>query len=317
MNEPIDAEFYEGPDETAAAIVHVDNGALATLTKSEIESQLDAAHRYPRSTALFLKEAESMVTLSKAVAQSCMYLLPRGRSKSDGIPGPSVRLAEICASAYGNLQVATRILEPTETEAVAQAVAWDAEKNVRMTVEVRRRIIDRYGKRYNGDMVNVTGAAAAAIAKRNAIFAVVPRAFVDVLYAKAKACAVGDAKTLPERRDEVIAWLGKQKKAVSADRVLAVIEKTRVEDIDLEDLERLMALIETCKRGELKVEEAFPIPGAAGASGGIGTGQTLEERLAAKGAKTAPQATATGQPTTAPAGATTPAPAPAREPGED
>jgi hypothetical protein len=222
-----------------------------------------------------------MVTLSKAVAQSCMYLLPRGRSKADGIPGPSVRLAEICASAFGNLHVQTRILEPTETEAVAQAVCWDAEKNVRMTVEVRRRIIDKGGRRYSGDMVNVTGAAAAAIAKRNAIFAVVPRAFVDVLYSKARDCAVGDAKTLPERRTELITWLGKQKKSVSPERVLAALERERIEDIDLADLEKLVALIETCKRGEMRVEEAFPMPGAPAT-----TGQTVEEKLAAKGKAT-------------------------------
>ena len=320
----VDAEFDDGPDEgngaaaPSTALVRVDNGALATLTKSEIEAQVEVARHYPRSIAKFMDNATAMITLSRDVAKSCLYLLPRGK----GIPGPSVRLAEIAASTFGNIAVQTRVLDPTATEAVAEGIAWDMESNNRQRAEVRRSIINKFGKRFASDMITVTGAAAAAIAKRNAIFNVIPRAFIDTLYAKAKACAVGDAKTLPERRTEVLAWLAARKKAVSPERVCAALGVTSVDDIGVDELEKLMALVETCKRGEVKIEEAFPVPGAAPPK--EGAGQTLEEKLAAKAGKGPAVTTPAQAAPEAPAGATIPSPAPAaataapaREAGDD
>jgi hypothetical protein len=80
-------------------IERVDTKAVAVLNRSEVEAQLDAAHKYPRQIKRFLNEAITLATLTRDVAESCIYALPRGGKT---IAGPSVRLAEICASAYGN-----------------------------------------------------------------------------------------------------------------------------------------------------------------------------------------------------------------------
>lgn len=51
----------------------------------------------------------------------------------------------------------------------AQGVFHDLERNVAITYEVRRRIVDKNGRRYKPDMIGVTANAACSIALRNAI----------------------------------------------------------------------------------------------------------------------------------------------------
>ena len=239
-------------------LTHVTQSAVGAIVRNEVEAQLDAAHRYPRSITKFLQQAITMATISQEVAESCIYSLPR-----DGkmITGPSVRLAEICASAYGNLQVAARVLDAEDTHITAQGAAWDMEKNLRCTVEVRRRITNRNGRRYSDDMVVTTGNAAASIALRNAIFRVVPRAYVDGVYAKARSVAVGDARTLEARREQVLQRLGAL--GVTQDRVLLRLEVNGITDIGIEQLETLIGLGTAIKDGSQSIDEAFPEPAPA------------------------------------------------------
>lgn len=234
-------------------IERVDTKAIAVLARSELESQIDAAHKYPRSVSSFVKEAMGLATLTREVAESCIYALPRGGKV---IAGPSVRLAEICASAYGNLHFGSRIIDVEDKEIVAQGVAWDIQKNLRVTVEARRRITDKYGKRYNDDMITVTGAAAGSIALRNALFRVIPRAYVDTIYAKAREVAVGNAQTLAARRVEVVARL--QKIGVPVERVIPRVDRKSIDDVTLEDLEVLIGLGTAVKNGERSIDDAFP-----------------------------------------------------------
>jgi hypothetical protein len=243
----------EGITVVETPAVQDDAAAVAVLARSEITSQLDAAHRYPRKTHNFLAEARGLATLTRDVAESCIYALPRGGKT---ISGPSVRLAEICASAYGNLHVAARVVDVTDKEVVAQGVAWDLEKNLRVTVEARRRITYKNGKRYDDDMITVTGAAAGSIALRNAIFRVIPRAYVDALYQSIREVAVGNAKTLSSRREEVVARL--QKIGVPIERIFARVGKASIEDIGLDELEILIGLGTSVKNGTQALDEAFP-----------------------------------------------------------
>ena len=249
--DPIDA-LAEAED---SRIVHVSLGAVGAINKSEVEAQLDAAHKYKRSITSFLREASQLATITREVAESCIYTLKRGGKM---ISGPSVRLAEICASAYGNLHVGARVVDVEDREIVAQGIAWDLEKNLRVTIETRRRITKSNGTRYDDDMIMVTGNAASSIALRNAVFRVVPRSYVDSIYNKVKAVAVGDAKTLATRRAELLDRL--QKLGVSQDRVLARLEKKGVEDIGLDEMELLIGLGTAIRNGEQQIDDAFPEP---------------------------------------------------------
>ena len=239
--------------EEGVEIIRVETSAAAALNKSEVESQLAAAHQWPRSIAKFQKDAISLATLTEAVAQSCIYAVPR-----DGktVAGPSVRLAEICMSAYGNMHAGARILDAEDRMIVAQGVAWDIEKNLRVAIEVKRRITNRRGQRFGDDMIAVTGSAAASIALRNAVFRVIPRALVDVIYDRVRLAAVGDAKTLVTKRLEVVDRL--QKIGVPPARIYARIGKRGIEDVGLEELEVLIGLGTAIKSREQGIDEAFP-----------------------------------------------------------
>ena len=229
--------------------------AIAAITKSEVESQLDAAHRYPRKIKTFLDEANAMVSRSVDVAAMCFYSVPRDGKQ---IMGPSVRLAEIAASAYGNLHVGARPLEVGESDTVctAQGVAWDLQKNLRVTVEKTRRITNKAGRRYSDDMVITTQNAAASIALRDAIFRVIPRAYIDEIYKRARAVAVGDAKAIGERRVNAVSALTKM--GATQERILAALGRSEVEAITLEDIERLIGNYTAIKDGQTTVDEAFP-----------------------------------------------------------
>jgi hypothetical protein len=171
-----------------------------------------------------------------------------------------VRLAEICISAYGNLHVGARVVGAEDKEVVSQGVCWDLEKNVRVTIEKRRKITDKHGKRFNEDMINVTGNAAASIAYRDAAFRVIPRTYVNMIYEAARKVAVGDASTLSARRAEVFEKIVKM--GAMPDRILARVGKAAVEDIGLAELEILIGLGTAIHSGAEKVDDVFPAPAA-------------------------------------------------------
>jgi hypothetical protein len=277
--------------ESEIEVVHVDQGTIGAITRSEIESQLDAAHKYRRSIKRFLDDATTLVTFSQDIAASCIYSLPRGRDESGNkkvITGPSVRLAEMVLSAYGNMHVGARVIGAEEKEVVSQGVAWDLEKNIRVTIEKRRRITDSKGRRYNDDMITVTGNAAASIALRDAIFRVIPRAYVNAVYEAARKVAVGDATTLQEKRTKMLD--GFMKLGVQKERVLARLERAGVEDISLTDIETLIGFANSIKDGSTTIDDAFPQPEKIDAAQGK---SAIDRIVEEKKAKPAAEATET------------------------
>jgi hypothetical protein len=269
------------PSDEGVSVVRAEVSALEAITRSEVAMQLDSAHRWPRNVTKFRDEAISMVTLNTKIAASCMYSVPR-----DGkmITGPSVRLAEMVASAWGNMHTGARVIDVGERELTAQAVAWDLEKNLRITIEAQRSIMgDRGRKRYSDSMIQTTGMAAISVALRNAIFRIIPRAYVDDIYEVARECAVGDIKTLATRRDEWLAWLGK--KGITPERVFARLEVPGAADITLAHLEILIGIGTSLKSGELTIDEAFPVAAPVAVKSG---GKALDVLAAAHKPKPAP-----------------------------
>ena len=234
---------------------HVGPTALATIERAQLDVQISTAKAYPRNIKGFVREARDMALLDEETAASCFYAVPR-----DGkmIEGPSVRLAEIVASSWGNMKFGTRIIGDDGRFVTAQAICHDLEKNIAISCEVRRRITNKSGRRYSEDMIQVTGNAAASIALRNAVFRVVPFAYVKPILAECRRAAVGDVKTLGTRRANMAAAF--LKLGVTADRICAAVEKPGMEDIGLDELATLQGLWTAIKEGTTTVEEAFPDP---------------------------------------------------------
>lgn len=260
---------------------------VEAMTRAEVDIQMNQARKSPRSLKKFYDTAVQMATLNEAVAASCMYALPRGKNKDNTpkfITGPSIRMAEIVASAWQNIRVETRIVEIGEDAVTARGMCIDLENNNGQSVEVRRSILDKYGKRYNSDMIGVTSMAAISLARRNAIFAVVPRAFIDPIADAARKVAVGDEKTLSARREAMMVYFTKL--GLTEARVLASIGVAGVQDITLDKLAILRGYATSLKTGEANIETVFPDPSANGNGNGAKSGAALLAEMGKKPAAT-------------------------------
>ncbi len=227
--------------------------SLENITRAESDIAITTAKNFPRSISKFRQDAMTMATIDPEVAASCFYKLTRGGKT---IEGPSVRLAEIVASAWGNLQFGARIIEEGDRFVVAQGVAHDLEKNVKTTVEVRRRITNKEGVRFSDDMITVTCNAASSIALRNAVFKAVPFTYAKTIFEQAKRVAIGDVKSLSTRRQQMVEAFAKM--GVTEDMLLNHVEKVALEDIGLGEIETLIGTFTALKDGDTTIEEQFP-----------------------------------------------------------
>lgn len=241
--------------------------AVAAMTGAEIDMQIRTAKKYPRNLAAVRKRATEMATLDEDVAETCWYTLERGKGQDRKvIVGPSIRLAEICASAWGNIRFGARIIDEAEASVTAQGYCHDLETNVMVMQEVRRGIVTRNGERYGNDMVLQTMNAASSIAVRNAVFKVLSQAFVNSIMFDAQKYAAGDDKNLPEKRARVLERLAIQ--GVSQGRVLAKVGRASVAEITKDDVQTLIGVGTAIRDGESTVDESFPVSNAPEAGKG-------------------------------------------------
>lgn len=252
-------------DEVAAGLpAMLEQGSLAvSLARAEVDQQITTARAYPRSIARAVSNITTLATLDEKSAEECIYALPRGGKP---IKGPSVRLAEIISSQWGNCRVGARVVHVDRVEKFVEAegVFHDLETNTATTARVRRRISDKSGRLFQDDMIVVTGNAACAIAKRNAILGAVPKAVWRKAYEAVESVIMGDVKTLAERRGRAIAAFGAF--GVTPEQIFAALGIGGEDDVGLEHLGTLTAMRAALKNGEATVEEMFPRPDAKGAA---------------------------------------------------
>lgn len=267
------------PDESVREIAQADTSLAVARSRVELDQQVATARAYPRSIRRFQQQCMEMATLTEQVAEECFYALPR-----DGktVEGPSARLAEIVASAWGNCRAGARVVDEGAEFITAQGVFHDLERNVSITMEVRRRITGKNGRRYSADMIGVTGNAACAIALRNAVFRGVPKALWSQIYEAARKAAVGGVQTLANKRAAMFTHF--LKLGATREAVLAAVGVAGEEDIDLDKLATLKGIATAIKEGETTVEQAFPPlpkPGASAVPQGDRRGVAgLAERVA-------------------------------------
>lgn len=235
----------------------MDSSALAVISRQEIDVQIVTAHRFPRSLKNFRGEVADMTTLNEEVAAECSYALPR---QGKVIEGPSARFAEILLSAWGNCRAAARVVNDDGTFITAQGIFHDLQKNSAVAFEVRRRITDSKGRRYSDDMIAVTGNAASSIALRNAILKGIPKALWSDLWSQARKTAVGDHKTLANRRADALKLF--QNYGVSQDQLCEFLQIKGPEEITTDHLGLLRGMATAFKEGDTTPEEVFARPSA-------------------------------------------------------
>jgi hypothetical protein len=244
-------------DDVIEAILIPDSVAITATDRAQIDVQIATARQYPRSIKKARDEALLLATMNEETAASMFYSLPRKDKTGNRIfiEGPSVRFAEVLLYSWGNLRAEARVTGIDDTHITAQGTCLDLERNTGARVEVKRRITGSSGQRYNEDMIVMTGNAASAIAFRNAIYKVIPKALVDSIYEAAKKTARGEGQPIETRRQKLLTWFARVGK-FEAD-VLEFMGVESVNDIGEEQLEQLLGLKTAIQEGTTTVEDAF------------------------------------------------------------
>jgi len=254
MNEPSRFNLARQQEQNKPEIIPAMQSA--TPSNAEFDMQIATAKRYPRNLSIVKQNSLAIVTMDRETAESCRYTLPRG---GKNISGASVHLARILSQSYGNMRVQTRLKDIGQTTVTAEAIAFDLESNYAVSMEVSRSIVGNKG-RYNNDMINTTGMAACAIAFRNAVFSVIPKALVEVCYKKAAEVITGDLSDetkLIQKRNVVINYFI-ETYGVTKEEVLTAAKVRSENQIKQEQILDLKGLAQALKDGDVKVEEIFP-----------------------------------------------------------
>lgn len=132
MNELAPQQNYEGgfmTDNTR----NDGGGALAKAQESksvqEIQAALTIAQKFPRNQATAY-QAIMESCKRKFLAEQAVYAYPRG---TQTVSGPSIRLAEVLAQNWGNMDFGIKELESKDGFSVVEAFAWDMQTNTRNT----------------------------------------------------------------------------------------------------------------------------------------------------------------------------------------
>ncbi|MGH8028493.1 MAG: hypothetical protein ACREO3_01020 [Arenimonas sp.] len=102
-----------------------DNGQQREI--AEVQAAMVIAKKFPRDPIAAMDRVLQACT-RPTLADGALYSYSRGGQE---ITGPSIRLAEVLAQAWGNLQFGIRELEQRAGESTVEAYAWDIETNTR------------------------------------------------------------------------------------------------------------------------------------------------------------------------------------------
>lgn len=227
---------------------------LDTIERANVDSQIATAKQYPRDLRRAINNSIAMATLDVPTAQSCGYALPRGGKP---ITGPSVHLAKLIVSNYGNIRAEAKVVQITDKQVISRGTCWDLENNVATAFEVRRSIVGRTGQRFSDDMITVTGNAANSIAYRNAVFAVIPRAITDKVYQAAQHCITGDLSDedkIIARRKKCIDYF-KDEFGITEQEVVMLCGKKTVNQIKAPEIALLLGITQSLTDGDTTVDE--------------------------------------------------------------
>jgi len=103
--------------------------AAVSRQAQEVQAAMVIAKKFPRDEnsayARIMKACQR-----KSLAEAAVYEYPRGGTK---VSGPSIRMAEVLAQSWGNIDFGVVELEQRDGESSVMAYAWDLETNTRQT----------------------------------------------------------------------------------------------------------------------------------------------------------------------------------------
>lgn len=251
-----------------------------------IRGQIQVAQMFPRDVAAARAELMDECDVLE-FAQMAFYAVPRAGST---ITGPSIRLAEACATAYGHMEWGHLELSRGEDKSEVEVYAWDKQKN---NFRKRQITVDHYRDTRQGriklrDSKDIDDKIANVASKqmRGAILALVPKSFVAAAEARCRATLAGGGgvplKQRIEKMTDAFAKLG-----VSADLLKKHLKKT-LSEINGDDITDLTAIFNAIKGGD-KIADHFGDGEDDQQAEPTGTGAALAASAKQADAATAPK----------------------------
>jgi len=205
---------------------------------AEVQGMIISAKKFPRD------ELASILRIQKAceryrLADMAMYTYPRG---GENVTGPSIRLLETVAQAWGNLDFGVRELERGDKESEMEAYCWDMETNTRRT---KRFTVPHIRSRKAGNKrltdprdIYETTANMGARRERACIQGIVPGDVIDIAVEACRATlAKGDGTPLEDRIRAMVS------KFAELSITMELLEKRLEHKLDLTTGEEIVELI--------------------------------------------------------------------------
>ena len=176
---------------------------------AEVQSAMVIAKRFPRDP-MVATDRILLACTRQALAEGALYSYNRGGSD---VTGPSIRLAEVAAQCWGNLQFGIRELEQRDGESTVEAFAWDIETNTRQSkvFQVRHERHTRQGAKALSDPRDVYELVANQGARRlrACILGVIPGDVIEAAVAQCELTLKASANTDPESMKRMAESFGK------------------------------------------------------------------------------------------------------------
>jgi hypothetical protein len=233
--------------------------SIAEIDAMQLDQQITTAKKYPRDEMRSVAKSIQLATYNVKTAQSCIYFRPVGKKdgKQTFAEGPSIRLAEVLKSSWGNIRCGTRVSGERDGMIFVQAVCHDLENNVFETSEVGKSVVGRSGSRYPESMIQVVIGAASKIALRNVIFSVVPKVYAEQIMDACKKEICGSE----EEKAGILAALIESFGSMGVDEaaLFDVVDRKLYPVGSNDELVFLIGLHNAIKDGLCSVEETFGV----------------------------------------------------------
>lgn len=254
MNAPVHQNqnpfAVSAPQTQAMSTVQSDSQRAIT----EVQAALVIAKQFPRNP-IDAYDRVMNACQRPGLAQSAVYSYARGGTS---VTGPSIRLAEMLAQNWGNIQYGIRELSSENGESTVEAFAWDVETNTRQTkvFQVPHIRYTRQGTKKLTDPRDIYELVANNGARRlrACILGVIPGDVVDAAVDQCEKTIHASADTSPEGVQKLIKAF--EQFGVSKDDIEGFIQR-RVDAITPANVVSLRKIFTSLRDGMSSAKDWF------------------------------------------------------------
>lgn len=248
-------ELTEGYQTQPNTGIETQTSVQAARAMQEVQGQIIMAKKFPRDEFKALEKIKRACKRPR-LAEKAMYAYPRGGKT---VFGPSIRLAEVIAQNYGNLDYGIREISQKDGESVVEAYCWDLETNVKQTkifaVKHERKASGQIKKLTDPRDIYELIANNGARRMRACVLGVIPSDFVEDAVDECNRTMAGN-NDIPffDRVRKMTDAFGKIN--VTIEMIENKLNK-QLKEMNIDDLSEMIKVFNSIKDGVTKVKDWF------------------------------------------------------------